>query len=94
MRSRCNRNCQLESPFVRTTDKLFYVQAEDDVLIRQRIEQLIEFLNDALGVNSLGGAQSTATMTLGLEDIKTGEADTDSGWRGGQPGWHAHQLLN
>jgi len=29
------------------------------VLIRQRIEQLIEFLNDAFGVNSLGGAHWT-----------------------------------
>ena len=39
----------VESQFVRTTNKLFYVQAEDDVLIRQSIEQLIEFLNDAFG---------------------------------------------
>jgi len=37
----------IESRFIRITDKLFYVQSEDDTLVRQRVEQLIETLNDA-----------------------------------------------
>jgi hypothetical protein len=54
----------VESQFVRITDKLFYVQAEDDALIRQRIEQLVEFLNDAFGVNSLGDAHVSGSPVL------------------------------
>ena len=34
----------IESRFIRITDKLFYVQREDDALVRQRVEQLIEIL--------------------------------------------------
>jgi hypothetical protein len=39
----------IETRFIRITDKLFYMQREDDALVRQRVEQLIEILNDALG---------------------------------------------
>jgi hypothetical protein len=42
----------IESRFIRITDKLFYLQPEDDALVRQRVEQLIEMLNDAFGVNN------------------------------------------
>jgi hypothetical protein len=42
----------IESRFTRITDKLFYLQPEDDALVRQRVEQLIEMLNDAFGVNN------------------------------------------
>ena len=42
----------IESRFIRITDKLFYVQREDDALVRQRVEQLIEILNDSFGVNN------------------------------------------
>lgn len=41
----------LESRFVRVTESLFYM-TDDDGLIRQRVEQLIEILNDAFGVNN------------------------------------------
>ena len=42
----------VESRFIRITNKLFYVQTEDDTLARRHLEQLIEFLNDAFGVNN------------------------------------------
>ena len=40
------------SRFIRITESLFYIKTDDDALIRQRVEQLIEILNDAFGVNS------------------------------------------
>jgi hypothetical protein len=37
---------------VRITESLFYIKTHDDALIRQRVEQLIEILNDAFGLNN------------------------------------------
>jgi len=41
----------IESRFIRITESLFYIKTDDDALIRQRVEQLIEILND-FGVNN------------------------------------------
>ena len=42
----------IESRFVRVTESLFYMHTDDEGLIRQRVEQLVEILNDAFGVNN------------------------------------------
>lgn len=42
----------VESRFIRITETLFYIQTDDDALIRQHVEQLIEILDDAFGVNN------------------------------------------
>jgi hypothetical protein len=42
----------IDSRFIRITESLFYLRTDDDALIRQNVEQLIEFLNDAFGVNN------------------------------------------
>ena len=42
----------IETRFIRITESLFFIKTDDDALIRQRVEQLIEILNDAFGVNN------------------------------------------
>jgi hypothetical protein len=41
-----------ESRFIRITETLFNIKTDDDALIRQHVEQLIEILDDAFGVNN------------------------------------------
>jgi hypothetical protein len=42
----------IESRFIRVTESLFFIEADDSALIRRHIEQLIEILNNAFGVNN------------------------------------------
>ena len=42
----------MESRFIQITERLFYVRTDDDALIRRNVEQLIEILDDAFGVNN------------------------------------------
>ena len=42
----------IKSRFIRITESQLYLPTDDDALIRQRVEQLIEILNDAFGVNN------------------------------------------
>jgi hypothetical protein len=42
----------IETRFIRITESVFYIKTDDDALIRQRVEQLIDVLNDAFGVNN------------------------------------------
>ena len=42
----------IKSRFIRITESLFYIPTDDDAMIRHRIEQLIEILNDAFGANN------------------------------------------
>ena len=42
---------RIEMRFARVTESLFYIQNDDDALIRQYVGQVIDVLNDALGAN-------------------------------------------
>jgi hypothetical protein len=51
--ARCEaETVNIESRFIRITERLFYVRTDDDALIQQNMGQLIEILNDAFGVNN------------------------------------------
>jgi hypothetical protein len=39
---------RIEMRFARVTESLFYIQNDDDALIRQYVGQVIDVLNDAL----------------------------------------------
>ncbi len=41
---------RIEMRFVRVTETFFYIQEREGTLIRQQVEQVIDILNDALGV--------------------------------------------